>query len=197
MKSKIILILVAFFSFSNIYAQEKKLFIEAKLNIASLSVGIVNPAVEIGFSKRSAITVEYIGSYAKTDFMGTGYPLVINMSYLEYRHYLLKGHKGFFLAGGAGTMVYKLNKSVMPFLADKGTQNAYAWGQGYVIGGTLGYKFLIKERFGIEISLSGGFQHSQRQEYSKDNGTLLLPMNKTAEWTLYKAGVYFSYRFGK
>ena len=192
MKSKFLFLLITLFSVSNIYAQEDKLFIEA-----SLAVGIVNPSVEIGFSKRSAVSIEYVGSYAKSDFMGTGYPLVMNMSYLEYRHYLLRGHKGFFLGGGAGTMVYKLNKSLIPFLPDNGTANVYAWGQGYVIGGTVGYKFQFKKRFGIEISVSGGFQHSQREEYRQDDGTLSLPMNKTAEWTLYKAGVYFSYRFGK
>ena len=197
MKYRLLIIFVFIFSLSKIHAQETKFFVEPKLNIASLALGIVNPSVELGFATRSAVTIDYVGAYAKTDFMGTGYPLVINMSYMEYRHYLRRGHKGFFAGAGVGAMVYKLNKSIIPFLPDDGTPNIYAWGQGYVLGGTLGYKFLIKERFGIEISLSGGFQHSQREEYSQDNGELLLPMNKTAEWTLYKAGVYFSYRFGK
>ena len=197
MKTKLILILLTILTGSNTYAQEDKLFIDAKLNIASLSVGIVNPMVEIGFFKRSAATIEYIGSYAKSDFMGTGYPLVMSMTYFEYRHYLKKEHKGWFLGVGTGPMVYKLNKSLIPFLKDDGNPDAYAWGQGYVLGGTIGYKFLFKERFGLEISASGGFQHSQREEYSQEDGTLVLPMNKTGEWTLYKAGVYFSYRFGK
>lgn len=195
MKFKILLLL-AILMVSNTYAQEEKLFIEAKFNIASVIVGIVNPAVEIGFNKYSSITFEYIGSYANSNFMDSGHPLIINMVYLEYRRYILnRGHKGFFIAGGLGTMNYKMNKNVLPFLNNKGGNNTYDWGHGVVIGATLGYKFLIKDRFGIEVSASGGWQHSQHELYNKHSGDLLVSMNKTGEWTPYKAGVYLSYRF--
>lgn len=196
MKIKVLLLLLTTFAVSNTYSQEQKLFIEAKLNIASVVVGIVNPVVEIGFAKASAMTFEYVGSYANHDFMGTGYPLIVNMAYAEYRHYLLSDkHKGFFVAGGLGAMNYKMNKSILTFLNNNSKSDTYDWGHGFVLGATLGYKFMIKEKFGIEISASGGWQHSQHEVYSKSTGELLVHMNKTGEWTLYKAGVYFSYRF--
>lgn len=195
MKFKLLLLLVIMTA-SNTYAQENNITIEAKLNIASIVVGIVNPVVEIGFNKHSSVTFEYIGSYANSNFMDSGYPLIINMVYLEYRNYILnKSHRGLFVAGGLGVMSYKMNKGIMPFLVNSGGGNTYDWGHGSVLGATLGYKFLIKDRFGIELSASGGWQHSQHEIYSKDSGKLLAPMNKTGEWTLYKAGLYLSYRF--
>ncbi len=183
------------------YAQDVEtkdggIYIEPKLNVAAVCVGIVNPALEIGFLKRSAVELSSVTSFAKKDFLGTGYPLLINMIMMEYRNYpFSERHSGFFVGANAGRNEYKMNKAIIPFMQHVASSRDYDWGVGVCVGITLGYKFTITDALHLELSASGGWQHSWHEPYS--NGALTWPLNASGEWLPYKAGLYLSYRLGK
>lgn len=176
---------------------EAQITVEPKINLAMAAVTVFNPAVEIGFGERSAVQLEYFGAYSKSNFMGTGSPLIMNVSMIEYRRYLLnREHRGFFAGANFGTQMYKMSKNVIPIIGDDIYKGYYDWGFGVVIGLHLGYKFVFQERIGLEFSAAGGWQRSQHERYL-NNGELNAAMNATGEWFPYKLGISLSYRFGE
>ncbi len=176
--------------------RDSGIYIEPKLNVASACVGILNPAIEIGFGKSSAVEYSSVTSFAKEDFLGTGYPLLINMIMVEYRNYFFSDkHKGFFAGADLGWNEFKIHKHLIPFIAHDQAGRSYDWGVGVFLGITLGYKFALTEQLFLELSASGGWQHTWHEPYV--DGQLSIPMNASGEWTPYKAGLYLSYRFGK
>ncbi|MFR9546634.1 MAG: DUF3575 domain-containing protein [Rikenellaceae bacterium] len=171
-----------------------KFYIEPKVNVAAACVGILNPAIEIGFGKRSAIEYSGVFSFAKDEFLNTGYPLLLSMNILEYRHYIKQGHKGLFLGADLCWDLFKIHKNLIPLVAE-GTDNTnYDWGIGTTLGLSVGYKFNLTKKLLLELSASGGWRLTQHESYGH-NGELLTAMNASGEWTAYKCGVYLSYRF--
>ena len=168
---------------------------EVKVNLAAGMVTIFNPSVEVGFGSNSAITFDYIGVFAKENFIGTGDPFMFSMGLFGYRHYLLNDqHKGLFISGDLGLDVFRMGKDfVMGVVDDHGAGVYYDVGYGYVLGATLGYKYQFHRRWGLEASVSYGFHHSQHELYDH-NGIRLNELNASAEWLPYKAGIYISYK---
>lgn len=195
---RVLPILVAIVLLTTSKARAQEFYIEPKINVAAAAVALFNPAIEFGWGARSAFQVEYWGAYAKNNYMGSGAPLILNMAMAEYRAYLLnKEHKGLFAGFDFGLHHFKAEKKVLPFLpSDHGDVGVYDWGYGFVLGVNVGYKFLFKERFGLEIFAAFGWQHTQHEQYN-GAGDMLYSMNGSAEWVPYKGGVSFSYRFGK
>ncbi|MFR9534135.1 MAG: hypothetical protein SNG49_04780, partial [Rikenellaceae bacterium] len=60
---------------------------EVKLNVAAAVVTIFNPSVEFYMGDSSAVTFDFVKSFAKEDFMNTGYPFLFSMGSLGYRRY--------------------------------------------------------------------------------------------------------------
>lgn len=175
---------------------QNNMYVEPKLNVPAAAIAIINPAVEIGFCNHSALELSLIGAFAKNNYLGTGYPFLFNMTLLEYRNYFLnKEHKGLFAGVNLGWNMFKTNKNMIPIIDHGKDPDSYDWGFGTPIGATVGYKFLFKERFGLEISVSGGWQHTWHEPYLK--GSMQKEMNASGEWLIYKGGIYFSYRFGQ
>ncbi len=203
MKKRILLFFALLCCSNSLFAQ-REVILEPKINVASLAVGILNPALEIGFGNKSAVELSYVGAYAKSNFMGSGEPLMLCVFMAEYRYYWLnEHHKGFFTGGHFGGDMFKTNKCILPAIGYEGKGRSYDWGQGLMLGVTVGYKFLFKERFGLELSLSGGWHyawhepHSYMSDSNYDDIDIysVMDINRTAEWLPYKAGAYFSYRF--
>lgn len=173
---------------------------EVKVNVMAGAVAIFNPSIEIGFGKHSGVSMDFVGAFAEENYMGTGYPFLASMGIMGYRFYTKKdSHRGFFVGADLGFNTFKMNKNIIPLVAHDHSKNTYDFGYGILMGMTLGYKFLFKERWGVEISVSGGWQHSQHEVYQKgDNNKYYkaVDMNASAEWFPYKAGVYLTYRFG-
>lgn len=173
------------------------LYVEPKVNVLLGCATIFNPAIEIGFCDFSAVQFEYMGAYAKEDFLGQGGPFLLNMAIAEYRAYLPgRDHKGFFAGFDMGLHQYKADKNAIPFIANDHDDGVYDWGFGYLLGLNLGYKFLFGNRFGVELSTAFGWQHSQHEQYGP-TGNIRYHMNASGEWMLYKGGVILSYRFGQ
>lgn len=194
MKKITLLMLAAMLLVARSNAQD--FYVEPKVNVLLGCATIFNPAVEIGFGDMSAFQFEYMGAYAKEDFLGRGGPFILNMAIAEYRAYLPgRDHKGFFAGLDMGLHQYKADKNVIPFIANDHDEGVYDWGFGYLFGLNLGYKFLFNDRLGLELSAAIGWQHSQHEQYSAD-GIRRHNMNASGEWTPYKGGVLLSYRFG-
>lgn len=194
MKKGLLLICMSLLFVTKSKAQD--IYVEPKINVAAAAIAIFNPAVEIGWGSRSAAQLEYMGAYAKENYLGTGSAFIINMALAEYRAYLLnKEHKGLFVGFNLGLLQYRMEKYIIPIVAEDHSDGTYDWGFGYVLGLNIGYKFLFKERWGLEIFAGYGWQHSQHESHYA-NGNIRFSMNATAEWTPYKGGVTLSYRFG-
>ncbi|MFR9649136.1 MAG: DUF3575 domain-containing protein [Rikenellaceae bacterium] len=200
---KITLSLILLVATTSLSAQEVNLesngiYIEPKLNVVAACVGIVNPAVEIGFGKSSAFEISTISSFAQDDFLNTGYPLLLNIVMLEYRNYIFSdNHKGFFVAANGAWHEFKMHKGQVPFLHNVSESRDYDWGVGVFLGVTLGYKFKLTKALPLylELSATGGWQHSWHEPYM--DGELYVAMNATGEWTPYKVAANLSYRLGK
>lgn len=181
---------------SSVTKLSSQIIVEPKVNALFGAVAIFNPAVEIGFGKFSAIQIDYMGAYATKDYMNSDYPFMLTMVTFEYRAYPFSSkHKGFFAGADLGFNTYRMSKNVLPFVVHD-AEDKYDNGQAVVLGLNLGYKFLFKEKIGLEFSVAGGWQHSQHEKYYA-NGDLFAAMNKSGEWIPYKAGIYLTYRFGK
>lgn len=190
---KLSLILLLFLSTTAGYSQ----IVDAKINVAAAAVAIVNPSLEVGFAKKSAITMDYMGAFAKESWMGTGYPLAMSMGLFGYRFYTTKknSHTGFFVGGDFGLNTYRMNKNVIPLIVHDHGKDGYDVGYGYILGATFGYKHRFNNRLGIEASASLGYQYCLHEGYRGNQK--LYDLNPSAEWTPYKAGIYLTYRIGE
>lgn len=187
---KLILTLLILFSISASYAQK----VEVKANVLAGAIAIFNPSIEIGIAGHSAISMDYMGAYAKDNWLGTDRPFLMSMGLFGYRYYLKRDtFKGWFLGGDFGLDTFKMNRNIVT-IGSYEKKSIYDVGYGYVIGATLGYKHHFKNRFGIEISGSFGFHHCQHESYYESG--IKGEMSASAEWIPYKAGVYLSYRIG-
>ncbi len=167
---------------------------EVKLNVAAAAVATFNPSIEVGVGERTSLAIDYFGAFAEESFLGTGYPLMFSMGVLEYRYYLTQQqHSGLFAGANLGVDSFRMNKDVLPFVANDSGLGRYDVGYGYLIGFTFGYKYRLGERWSIEASVTGGWHNAQHEGYDA-NGVRLFEFNTTAEWTAYKGGIYLTYR---
>ncbi len=193
--SKKLLLFISLIAATQSFAQDKTA--EVKVNIPAGCITIFNPALEVGFAKQSALVFEYVGAFAEESFMGSGQPFLFSMPMFSYRHYIKKGSReGFFAGGDLGITLYRMEKNAIPLVANDHGAGVYDVGHGYVLGATVGYKRFIGDRFSIEASISGGYTHSRHEMYYPE-GYRKYFFNGTYEWTLYKGGIYLGYRLWK
>ncbi|MFI3315061.1 MAG: DUF3575 domain-containing protein [Rikenellaceae bacterium] len=166
---------------------------EVKVNVLSAALAIFNPSLEVGFNSHSAITLDYVGVFAKYDYYNTGYPFLLSMGSMGYRYYIKSDtHNGAFVGADLGFNTFVMSKNIIPIVGHTGT-DFFDIGCGTFMGTTLGYKLPINERWGTEFSISGGWQHSWHELYNFD-GTLRTPMNASGEWLFYKAAISLTYK---
>ncbi len=168
---------------------------EIKINTAAAVIGTVNPSIEVGVGERTSLALDYFGAFAEKSFLGTGYPLMFSMGVAEYRYYLKKNmdYSGLFVSGNVGIDSFRMNKDVLPFVANDSSKGRYDVGYGYLLGFTFGYKYRIDKHWSIEANITGGWHYAQHEGYDA-NGMKTFDFNATAEWTAYKGGIYISYR---
>lgn len=173
----------------------KAQIVDVKVNVAAGALAIYNPSIEVGFASHSAISMDFIGVFARENWMGTGHPFLLSMGLFGYKYYFKKDvHQGFFLGADFGLNTFKMHKNIVPLVIND-KNNAYDVGYGYVIGSTFGYKHRFNYYWGIEASVSYGFHHCQHESYSSNGNKG--EMSASAEWVPYKAGIYLTYRIGK
>ncbi len=169
--------------------------VELKLNVASLAVSIVNPSLELPVGSRNSLTWDYVGAYAEESFMGTDYPFMFSMNTWGYRRYSDEqgSRMGFFYGAEFTVNQYRMNKNIVPLVANDHATDSYDMGHGIIIGFTAGYKYPLTERLNLEASLAAGWQHSRHEGYNAD-GVRTFDFNVTAEWLPYRAGLSLCYR---
>ncbi len=193
MKRFIIAAVVILCNITNTYSQNA----EVKVNLAAGALTIFNPSIELQLKNHSSATFDYVGAFSRNDFLNTGSPLLFSMGLFGYRYYLRKDRfDGFFMGADFGLLFYRMDKNIIPLVPSDHGDGQYDVGYGYVMGGTVGYKYNFAKRWGVEASVSYGFQHSQHEGYTED-GVRMFDMNATAEWTPYKAGIYINYKLWK
>ncbi len=166
---------------------------EAKINIAAAAATIINPSLELSVSDRSTVNFDYIGAFAKSNFLGSGYPFMISMGTWGYRRYSKESsYDGFFYGAEAGLFGFRMNKNVVPLVMHDSSITLYDVGFGYLFGFCAGYKYPITKRLSIEANCSFGWQLSQHERYTSA-GVRQVELNPSAEWLPYKAGIYINY----
>ncbi len=173
--------------------------IAVKLN-GLVAIAIVNPAVEFKVFKRATVQLEGLGSFYSTDFLGTGKPFVLAATFGEFRFYLKKAFDGFYFGPNIGWGVYKLNKGLVLRYTDQYKGDSYQQGSNIMVGLTIGYQYNINRRWSVEVSWSGGFQHSVYDGYRRSSPDQEYKSytyrDASAEWPpLYKGGIFLVYRF--
>lgn len=192
---KIILLLAIIVLCKTSYSQEY-IIVEPKINLAMGAVTIFNPGVEFGVSKHFAIQLEFFGAFAYRNFLGLGYPFLATIGFVDCRYYIKGGMKGFFVGASVGSGVWKMSRTMLTQpLKSQSYPIPYDVGTSVFSGASIGYKFLFKERWGLEISATGGFVHGMHEGYNA-HGVKVFNSNATAEWLPYKGGIYLSYRLG-
>lgn len=168
---------------------------EVKINAVAGALAVFNPSIEVALGKQSSLSVDYMGIYAEESYLYTGFPLLYTMTMFEYRQYFKeeKNYKGFFAGGDFGLNMFRMNKNVIPLVMHDSGSREYDVGYGYFLGFTVGYKYPIATRWSIEASISGGWSLTQHEGYNFE-GERTFDLNPSAEWLLYKAGIYVSYR---
>ena len=167
---------------------------ELKANVALACVAVFNPALEIGFTKHSALQIEYFGTYAEKNYLGLGFPFYATIGYLDYRYYFKGDMKGWFVGPSFGTGVWKMSRAILSLDFATAANGGYDVGASVFLGVALGYKFLFNDRWGLEISVTDGMVHGNHESYNK-HSVLTVKSNGTDEYLPYKGGIYFSYRF--
>ncbi len=190
-----IILIISLICLCKVSSAQINVVIEPRINVAMAAVGIVNAGVEFGVSKHSAVQLEYLGSFAGESFLGTGYPFIASVGYLDYKYYIKKNLKGFYFGTSLGYGTWKMNRGVVPFIGYAYEKGHYDVGSSMFLGLNIGYKFLIKERWGIELNVAGGWAHSNHEGYNK-YGVLVYNNNRSDEFLPFKGGVYISYRLG-
>lgn len=195
--NKTIAILLLLFTGLNSYAQaDSASKVNIKLN-GAVVVGIINPAVEFRVFNKGSFQIEALGVFAPRNFLGTGYPCSLAITYGEFRFYPKQVFKGFFCGVHAGWGVYRLNKNLMPIYSYMKEETSIHVGQTFIAGVTLGYCFTFNNHWGMEVSLGGGRQFSTYEAYTPINNETSShhPLNGSAEYLPTKGGILVTYRF--
>lgn len=191
---------------------EKKEYKTVAKISSTLFLGIINPAVEFKLYKKLTLQFETMGIFANSNFLKTDKPFSESAVWLELRYYPRNTFSGFFAAGNVGYSVYRVNKNIVPevFTGYKKGPGSVGVGQCVMAGVTLGWHFKLSERWGLEASMGGGIQGSGYEEhkyapydgfvyndisYKKGEIYSYDEWNKSAEWLIYKAGLFATYKF--
>lgn len=173
--------------------------IQVKLS-ALAAIGIVNPAVEFKVYDKLSVQLEALGIFYSENFLGTGKPLVLGAGFLELRYYPKALFRGFYFGPNIGYGSYRLNKGLVLRYTDDYDNDCYQVGSNIMAGLTIGYTFNLNSHWSLEVSWSGGFQHSRYTGFSRESKdepyTQYYPLNSSAEWPpLYKGGLFVVYKF--
>ncbi|MEG1555145.1 MAG: DUF3575 domain-containing protein [Bacteroidales bacterium] len=196
MKKTFIILLLIFMGIHS-YAQTDTIpKVNVKLN-SVVVLGIMNPAVEFRVFKKGSVQIEAIGIFAPRNFLGTGYPCSMAVTYGEFRFYPKQVFKGFFCGVHTGWAVYRLNKNLLPIYGYLKDPNSIHVGQALIVGFIVGYNIILNKHWGLEISLGGGRQFSTYESYTpKADGTSAhRELNGSAEYLPTKGGILVNYRF--
>jgi hypothetical protein len=159
-----------------------------KVNLITALVGIPEFGVETKIAKKLTFQFDVTASFWKSV---NGYPQEFVMVFPEIRYYTKNINEGFFIGSHIGGSVYKLQK--WNYL----NSDRYQKGYNIMIGITLGYQFVVSERFNLELFAGAGSQQGFYKGYFLSTGERYdgaENFNKSGEFLPYRGGLMLVYK---
>ncbi len=157
-----------------------------------IAIGFVNPAFEFGISEKKSIQLESLGIFYPSGFWGIdGRPLTVVATWIEGRHYFINTTRGLYLGLNTGCAYYRTSK-------DKGywDNHIIQFGAAIMIGASIGYKYVINDKFCIDFSYGNGWNASNYEGWNNETGTRNVRLNWSHDFLpLYKGGILICYSF--
>ena len=131
-------------------------------------------------------------------------PFIFNYVFPEFRYYFKEKNDGFYLGAHTGAGMFKLSKN-----KSYASSNMYQYGYIFFTGITTGYQWKFKERWSLDLFLSGGWSNANYQGFDRDTGERvdddchelgLCPTNirkgynYSAQWIPYRGGLMIGYK---
>jgi hypothetical protein len=159
-----------------------------KGNLATALVAVPNFGIETKLSKKTSFQVDFTASFWKSV---NNAPQEFGIIIPEFRYHTKEFGKGFFIGGHLGGSIFKVQKW------NYANQDYYQKGYGILVGATIGYQFIVSEKFGLEVFLGGGSQQGFYKGYKISDNTrvdVAEKYNKSGEVFAYRAGLMLVYK---
>ncbi len=205
LKKLFLLCLMGIFGFT--VAQSKETYLKA--NALFLPVGMLNVAVEHGFSEHITGQADLFISPWKSF---AGKHAQVYMLGFNGRYYFNEAFRKFYLGVDVSFARFNIQKwgywndnfyvhkngDVTPYI----NSNLYQRGYSFMIGGLAGYQFTLGERWNLDIFLGFGTMQSFYKGYDKisgdrydtDGDSMGRQNNRSGEFLPYKGGLMISYK---
>ncbi len=170
-----------------------------KLNSLAL-VGIFNPAIEFWVGNKFTLQTELLLSPYLNNCLGTGKPFACALAYFEGRYYPRRAFSGFFIGPVVGGGPYKMNKGIYPMYRRDYNNDSYQQGWNMMLGASIGYMFSLSSRWGLEVNIGCGYQHSWYRGFKRESKSepyeMYIDWNYDAEFLpFFKGGLLIAYKF--
>lgn len=205
LKKLFLLCLMGIFGF--MVAQSKETYLKA--NALFLPVGMLNVAVEHGFSEHITGQADLFISPWKSF---AGKHAQVYMLGFNGRYYFNEAFRKFYLGVDVSFARFNIQKwgywndnfyvhkngDVTPYI----NSNLYQRGYSFMIGGLAGYQFTLGERWNLDVFLGFGTMQSFYKGYDKisgdrydtDGDSMGRQNNRSGEFLPYKGGLMISYK---
>jgi hypothetical protein len=177
------IILLGTFLFISVIGYGQKTSIKG--NVLTTLAGVPNFGIEQQLGKHFTFQFDAAASFWTIDDV----PYKFIMLFPELRYYIDKSGKGFFIGGHFGGAKYKLRKW--------NYTHKYQEGYSVLMGGTIGYQFILNDRLNLELFLGGGHQEASYKGYYLKTGERYdgaTNYNRSGEWLPYRGGIMLVYK---
>lgn len=191
---------ISFFSHSQTYI---------KGNATYALFAIPSFGIEVGIGEKTTFQLDATMSFWNSITLGSKSnfqqrPFIFNYVFPEFRYYFKEKNDGFYLGAHTGAGMFKLSKN-----KSYASSNRYQYGYIFFTGITTGYQWKFKERWLLDLFLSGGWSNANYQGFDKDTGLRydddchalgLCPTNirkgynYSAQWIPYRGGLMIGYK---
>ena len=191
---------ISFFSHSQTYI---------KGNATYALFAIPSFGIEVGIGEKTTFQLDATMSFWNSITLGSKSnfqqrPFIFNYVFPEFRYYFKEKNDGFYLGAHTGAGMFKLSKN-----KSYASSNMYQYGYIFFTGITTGYQWKFKERWLLDVFLSGGWSNANYQGFDKDTGLRydddchalgLCPTNirkgynYSAQWIPYRGGIMIGYK---
>jgi len=190
---------ISFFSHSQTYI---------KGNATYALFAIPSFGIEVGIGEKTTFQLDATMSFWNSITLGSKpnfqqRPFIFNYVFPEFRYYFKEKNDGFYLGAHTGVGMFKLSKN-------KGyaSANRYQYGYIFFTGITTGYQWKFKERWLLDLFLSGGWSNANYQGFDRDTGerydddcppsicptNIRKGYNYSAQWIPYRGGLMIGYK---
>lgn len=155
---------------------------------ASTLLGIPGVAYEVALTDRTSFNVDATASLWRSI---NGAPFQFLTILPEWQMHSRSGRVGWYAGVHLGASVYRLQKWNY-----WGTRR-YQEGYSTLLGGTLGYKRMLRPKLKLDVFVGGGNQHGRYRGYDGATGEQYAGverLDESREWLPYRIGIMLGYR---